>query len=90
MQPTTSVQHIWDIQAVTKEKVVDLKSAIQEKQVVIVASEFRRAKAYPLSCLKLSGSFRSNCYLYDLKDQTAFLGANPSKWVGIVNGLVQV
>lgn len=82
VQSNISVQPIWDIKAVTKEKVVGLETAIQKKQVAIAATELSKAKAYPLSCLNLSGSFCSDSYLYDLKDAALYrLGGNPSKWL---------
>lgn len=81
VQSTISVQPIWDIKAV--EKVVDLETAIQEKQVAIAATELSRAKAFPLSCFNLSGSFLSRGYLYNLEDKTLYLNRNP-KWSGTI------
>ncbi|MDN5247114.1 MAG: TolC family protein [Candidatus Cardinium sp.] len=82
VQSTISVQPIWDIQAVTKEKMVDLKVAIQEKQVAIATTELRRAKAYPLSCLNLLACFQSKGYTYNLEDKPFEFDATPSKWLG--------
>ncbi|WP_419241791.1 TolC family protein [Cardinium endosymbiont of Nabis limbatus] len=90
VQSTISVQPIWDIKAVTKEKVVDLETAIQEKQVAIAATKLSRAKAYPLSCLSLSGSFCSNGFLYDLKDDKWYRDHKASKWVGTVGVTIDI
>lgn len=84
VESNIAVQPIWDIHAVTKEKVVDLEAAIQEKKVAIAATELTRAKAYPLACLSLSSSFHSNGYLYDLEDDTLYPDHKPSKWVGSI------
>ncbi|WP_250238869.1 TolC family protein [Cardinium endosymbiont of Oedothorax gibbosus] len=83
VQSDISVQPIWDIKAVTTEKVVDLETAIQEKKVAIAATELSRAKSYLLSCLNLSGSFHSNSYFYDLADAAFYLDdKKPSRWLG--------
>ncbi|AXI24229.1 Outer membrane efflux protein [Cardinium endosymbiont of Sogatella furcifera] len=84
VHPTISVQPIWDIQAVTKEKMVDLKVAIQEKKVAIAATELRRAKAHPLSCLNLLACFQSKGYTYNFEDEPFAFDATPSKWFGSI------
>ena len=91
VQSTISVQPIWDIKAVTKEKVVDLETAIQEKQVAIAATKLSRAKAYPLSCVNLLGSFRSDGYLYDLEDEAWYRDSDkPSKWFGSIGVSIDI
>ncbi|WP_432466057.1 TolC family protein [Candidatus Cardinium hertigii] len=82
VQSNISIDPIWDIKAVRKEKLVDLDTAIQAKKVAIAATHLSRAKAYPLACLNLFSSFRSNGYLYDLKDKRWSVDNNPSKWSG--------
>jgi len=69
VQSNISIQPIWDIKAVRKEKVVDLDTVIQEKKVAIAATNLNREKAYLLACFNLFNNFRSNGYLYDLKDK---------------------
>lgn len=63
------VEPIWDINTVTKNKVIDLESAIQEQKVAIADTELTRAKAYVFSCLSLSTGLLSNGYAYNLKDK---------------------
>ncbi|MGI2257581.1 TolC family protein [Candidatus Cardinium hertigii] len=79
VQSNISIQPIWDIKAVIKEKAVDLETAIQAKKVAIAATNLSRAKAYPLACLNLFSSFQSNGYLYDLKDKRWSLDHSPSQ-----------
>lgn len=62
VESAISVKPIWDIAAITKEKVVDLETEIQEKKVGIAATELSRVKASPLSCLSLCGSIASQGY----------------------------
>ncbi|WP_342265656.1 TolC family protein [Cardinium endosymbiont of Philonthus spinipes] len=69
VQSHIPIAPIWDMHAVTKDKVVDLETAIQEKKVAIAALELKQAKAYPLSCLSLSSGFCSNGYSYNLQDK---------------------
>ncbi len=67
VESSISVKPIWDIAAITKEKVIDLETEIQEKKVGIAATELSRVKASPLSCLNLYGSIASQGYTYDVK-----------------------
>lgn len=84
-----SAQPIWDITAITKEKVVDLETAIQEKKVAIAATELASVKAYLFACLSVSGTIASNGYAYDFKKKEwdtqqpgAFLGIGMSLDIG--------
>lgn len=69
VESAISVKPIWDIAAITKEKVVDLETEIQEKKVGIAATELSRVKASPLSCLSLYGSIASQGYTYNLEKE---------------------
>ncbi|WP_221179606.1 TolC family protein [Candidatus Cardinium hertigii] len=70
VQSDTSVQPMWDITAITKEKVVDLETVIQENKVAIAATKLTQTKvSYPLSCLSISSNFCLNDgYTYDFKN----------------------
>lgn len=81
VQSNISIQPIWDIKSVRKEKVVDLETAIQEKKVAIASTNLSRAKAYPLACVNLFNSFCSNGYLYDLKDKRWSRDDSPSQYI---------
>ncbi|WP_432466836.1 TolC family protein [Candidatus Cardinium hertigii] len=70
VESNISFKPVWNITAVTKEKVVNLKTAIQEKKVAIAKNELTKVKLYPISCLSLLGEIQSNGYTYDLKDST--------------------
>lgn len=84
VESNISIQPIWDIKSITKEKVIDLDSAIQATKVEIAATALSRAKAYPLSCIGLSGGFRSNGYFMDLQDKQWKNDLQPNKWMATI------
>ncbi|UWW96586.1 MAG: TolC family protein [Candidatus Cardinium sp.] len=90
VQSAISVQPIWNIKAVTKEKVIDLEANIHQQQLAIATTELKRAKAYPLSCLSLSGSFRSNGYLYNLEKEGWYLDNKPTQWLGSIGITIDI
>ncbi|WP_243517584.1 MULTISPECIES: TolC family protein [unclassified Candidatus Cardinium] len=80
VQSNISVQPIWDMTTITKEKVVDLETAIQVKKVAIAATELNRVRT-PLSCLSLSGSFDSKGYIYNFKEAIWTSDKQSNKWL---------
>lgn len=90
VQSTISVQPIWDMKAVTKDKVVDLDESIHKKRVDIAKTEVSRAKAYPLSCISLSGGFRSNGYRYDLGEGALHLYDKSMQWRGSIGMSIDI
>ncbi len=90
VQSNISVQPIWDIKRVSKEKVFDLDKAIQEKKVAIASTHLSKAKTYLLSCLSLYGSFHSNGYIYDLQKQKLDIDDKRHEWMGSIGVTIDI
>ncbi|TDG95263.1 TolC family protein [Cardinium endosymbiont of Culicoides punctatus] len=77
------IKPIWDIEAITKEKVINLKTSIQEKKVKLAAAELSNTKIRPFTCIEITGNISSQGKTYDIQKRKLLQSAVPEqslKW----------